>query len=99
MAQMKWFLCVLLLTASTVVLAVEESNDAERMSDDEVAQLLIRQSINRYSGNCPCPYNRASNGSRCGKRSAYSRPGGATPLCYKNDVTEDMIERWRSSTK
>jgi len=51
------------------------------------AQLaFIQQSINNYSGNCPCPYNRASNGSRCGKRSAYSRPGGYSPLCYSSDV-------------
>lgn len=64
-------------------------------TDAEIRQILIEESINSYSGNCPCPYNRASNGSRCGKRSAYSRPGGAEPLCYDRDVTDGMIERFR----
>ncbi|MBA1141778.1 hypothetical protein [Mesorhizobium neociceri] len=30
-----------------------------------------------YSGNCPTDNNVAADGSRCGKRSAESRPGGA----------------------
>lgn len=35
-----------------------------------------------YYGTCDCPYDRAKNGSRCGGRSAYSRPGGRSPVCY-----------------
>jgi hypothetical protein len=31
----------------------------------------------------------------CGSRSAYSRPGGAAPLCYPTDVTPAMIESYR----
>lgn len=34
------------------------------------------------SGSCDCPYDYARNGSRCGGRSAYSRPGGRSPVCY-----------------
>ncbi|WP_405030749.1 SH3 domain-containing protein [Pleomorphomonas sp. JP5] len=33
-------------------------------------------------GSCDCPYDYARNGSRCGGRSAYSRPGGREPVCY-----------------
>jgi len=55
-------------------------------TDTEIAQILIRQSIMSYSGSCPCPYSRARNGSKCGKRSAYSKPGGEDPLCYRSDV-------------
>lgn len=66
-------------------------------TDQQVKQILIDQSIRNYSGSCPCPYNRASNGSKCGKRSAYSRPGGAAPLCYAEDVTPQMITRYRNS--
>ena len=40
-----------------------------------------------YSGNCPCPYNTASDGSSCGARSAWSRSGGASPICYASDST------------
>jgi hypothetical protein len=53
--------------------------------DGEV-QRAIRQSIAAYSGSCPCPYSVDRAGRRCGGRSAYSRPGGAAPLCYPADV-------------
>lgn len=59
-----------------------------------VKRQMIQQSIQRYSGNCPCPYNRASNGSRCGARSAWSRPGGASPLCYAEDVSASRVRSW-----
>ena len=36
---------------------------------------------NSYSGVCACPYDTASDGSRCGARSAWSRSGGASPKC------------------
>lgn len=36
-----------------------------------------------YVGRCDCPYDYAKNGSICGRRSAYSRPGGRSPVCYK----------------
>jgi len=65
-------------------------------TNDEIKQELIRQSISSYSGSCPCPYNSARNGSRCGGRSAYSRPGGYSPLCYPSDVTNDMILKYRN---
>lgn len=38
-----------------------------------------------YTGTCDCPYDLTSNGQRCGGRSAYSRPGGAAPVCYVGD--------------
>ena len=34
-----------------------------------------------YSGPCACPNDLDSAGRRCGRRSAYSRPGGASPAC------------------
>lgn len=66
-------------------------------SDDDIRQILIRESISAYTGSCPCPYSVARNGSRCGKRSAYSRPGGAVPLCYPDDVPQEMVARYRKS--
>ncbi len=45
-------------------------------TDDAIRQQMIDESIRSYSGNCPCPYNLANNGSQCGRRSAYSKPGG-----------------------
>ena len=39
-------------------------------------ELMIQESIDQYPGKCPCPYSLMSNGKECGKRSAYSKPGG-----------------------
>jgi SH3-like domain-containing protein len=64
-------------------------------SKNEIVQLLIERSIRNYSGNCPCPYNRTASGRKCGGNSAYSRPGGASPLCYPGDVTQAMIDAFR----
>jgi hypothetical protein len=42
-----------------------------------------------------CPDDTMRNGRACGGRSAYSRPGGASPLCYPSDVTAAMIDSYR----
>lgn len=67
------------------------------LSDQEIKKRIIQASIASYPGNCPCPYNSARNGSRCGGRSAWSRQGGYSPICYENDVTEEMVNNWRKS--
>ncbi|MCB1383247.1 MAG: SH3 domain-containing protein [Notoacmeibacter sp.] len=36
-----------------------------------------------YVGRCDCPYDRMRNGRRCGGNSAYSKPGGRNPICYR----------------
>ena len=65
-------------------------------TDAEIRQILVRQSVARYSGSCACPYNTDRGGRRCGRRSAYSRPGGASPLCYPSDVTDAAVAAYRS---
>jgi len=54
-------------------------------SEQRVRQ-IINESIASYPGKCACPYSLMSNGRKCGKRSAYSKPGGYEPLCYPDDV-------------
>ncbi len=73
------------------------SQNAQKLSDSSIRKKMIKDSINAYPGNCPCPYNAARNGSSCGRRSAYNRPGGYAPLCYQKDITKDMIKRYRES--
>jgi hypothetical protein len=55
---------VVLVSSSTMALGSEK-----KLTDAQIKQMLIEESIADYSGNCPCPYSRASNGSRCGRRS------------------------------
>lgn len=68
----------------------------KRLSDAQVKKVLIEESIAAYDGSCPCPYSRARNGSRCGRRSAYDREGGAAPLCFERDVTAEMVAEYRA---
>ncbi|ACS85906.1 conserved hypothetical protein [Musicola paradisiaca Ech703] len=89
----------IMLTIMFAVTAFLFLNQAEarnmRLSDDQVKQKIIDESIAGYSGTCACPYNSARNGSTCGGRSAWSRKGGAAPTCYKNEVTKERVTRWR----
>ena len=66
------------------------------MTDAQVKQAIIQESLAGYSGSCPCPYNVDRAGRSCGRRSAYSRPGGADPICYPEQVTPEMIRHWRA---
>jgi len=70
---------------------------ASAQSDAQVKQQIIRQSIAAYPGPCPCPYSVMRNGRSCGGRSAYSRPGGAAPICYPADINEAEVRAWRES--
>jgi hypothetical protein len=65
----------------------------------EIKQEIIKQSIASYRGSCPCPYNVDRADRMCGRRSAYSRPGGASPICYARDVTQKMVDEYRKRTK
>lgn len=76
-------------------LSVTWSNAQNVESDQQIKQKIIRESLAGYRGNCPCPYNTDRAGRSCGKRSAYSRPGGKQPLCYETDVTKEMVEQYR----
>jgi len=67
-------------------------------TNEIIKQQIINESIASYRGNCPCPYNTDRIGRRCGARSAYSRPGGASPICYVEDVTPRMVEEYRRKT-
>jgi hypothetical protein len=63
-----------------------------------IAAIIVQASRDQYHATgkpCACPDDTARNGSSCGGRSAYSRPGGAEPLCYPTDVPTAMIESYR----
>jgi hypothetical protein len=62
---------------------------------EAVKKRMISESLSQYQGNCPCPYNYASNGSHCGARSAYTKRGGTSPLCYPTDITDEQAREWQ----
>jgi hypothetical protein len=88
------------LVGVVVVLAATSVLAREPMTDVQVRDAIVKESVAAYlatSHPCACPYNIARNGSSCGGRSAYSRPGGAAPLCYPRDVGDAMVAHWRRS--
>jgi hypothetical protein len=101
MHRIQNFVC---FTASALALLMLVSAGADHgaaaaSTDDQIKQAIIQQSIASYPGHCPCPYNFASNGSHCGKRSAWSKAGGYAPICYPDEVTPEMIQRWKLSAQ
>jgi hypothetical protein len=64
------------LVITLAVLAILSAGPAsarEPLSDAQVRQAIIQESIARYQATgypCACPYNLARNGSHCGGRSA-----------------------------
>jgi len=85
------------LTPTGGYLSGATATSAER-GGDAIRQAIIRDSIAKYQATGhpgACPYNLMRNGRQCGDRSACSRPGGASPLCYANDVTDSMAAAWR----
>ena len=86
-----------ILTLSILALLSLPQTSVAELSDQQITQAIIRQSIAEYPGNCPCPYSVDRAGRSCGKRSAYSKPGGYSPLCYPHDVTPEMIQSYKSS--
>jgi hypothetical protein len=70
------------------------------LNDQEIAAAIVQESRQAYYATghpCACPEDLARNGSRCGGRSAYSRPGGASPKCYASDVTPGEIADYRKA--
>ena len=71
----------------------------ETLSVQQITEQIIHESRSAYyaSGHpCACPDDLTRNGSMCGRRSAYSRPGGAAPKCYPQDVTESDIAAYKA---
>jgi len=89
---LKFIKSIALIASFTISLIVSAR---ESITDDQIKQLIINESIASYPSVCACPYSVARNGSMCGARSAYSKPGGYDPICYKTDVTKQMLDNYK----
>lgn len=87
---------MVLLAACGLFLAGNATAKGHSVSDEQVKENVIAESIASYPGVCACPFNRARNGSACGRRSAWSKAGGYAPICYKNEVTDEMVRERRA---
>lgn len=70
-------------------------------TDADVATAINAEcaAIYHASRPCACPDDPARNGSRCGGRSAYSRPAGASPRYYVKDVSAKEIADYRTGKR
>ncbi|WP_439649902.1 hypothetical protein [Enterobacter soli] len=84
-----------LFAACCILMVGNVEAKARAVSDEQVKANVIAESIASYPSVCACPFNRARNGSACGRRSAWSKAGGYAPICYKNEVTNEMVKAWR----
>lgn len=66
------------------------------LTDEAIRALIVQESVGSYAGNCPCPYNVDRAGRSCGRRSAWSKPGGSTPICYTHEVSDEQIKQYRA---
>jgi hypothetical protein len=66
-----------------------------RGEDDRIRERIVEASVAAYLAGIVVPVLIITmrNGASCGARSAYSKPGGASPLCYPSDVTGPMGNR------
>lgn len=88
-----------LFVAACIFLPAIAHAKSTALTDDQIKQQIIDDSIASYPGTCACPFNRARNGSSCGRRSAWSRAGGYSPICYKKEVTQDRVKQWRQQNQ
>lgn len=68
---------------SGTVETVREALDAVEQPTEPDSQDALTPIRAPLTGKCDCPYDYTTNGKVCGERSAYSRPGGRDPVCYK----------------
>lgn len=93
------FVCALSAILLISTLSIQTSSAYDNTEITTAKRKMIDESIAKYSGNCPCPYNSAANGSVCGRRSAYNRPGGAAPVCYEADISDAQAAEWLRRNK
>jgi hypothetical protein len=93
----RWWPIRILTLAVVIGIALGQTNKPGK-TDAQIKQEIIKQSLASYTGSCPCPYNVDRAGRMCGRRSAYSKSGGASPICYEKDVTQRMVDDHRKWT-
>jgi hypothetical protein len=60
---------------------------------------IIAQSVAAYPGPCACPWSTKKDGRKCGKASAYSKPGGKRLICFAEDVTAEDLAAFQPEAK
>lgn len=73
------------------------NSDTNLCFSRDIKNILVRKSISNYKATgktCPCPYSIDRSNRVCGKRSAYTRIGGANPYCYTSDIKDSVVKEY-----
>ena len=83
----------MILSVSLLILAPSVAY-GDGIGFKEYPRWIQRAVLESWVGlHCPCPYTLAIDGTPCGERSAYSRPGGdIKPLCYAKDIENRLLK-------
>jgi hypothetical protein len=84
------------VAAGYALLVANASLPSTPLTDAQIRARIIEGSIHNYPGNCPCPYSRDAAGRRCGNRSAWSKAGGYTPICYADEISDTQVQAYRN---
>jgi hypothetical protein len=79
------------LALGALALSAAHAGGLPAMTESDMCR-IIRGDIVRYLATghpCACPYNVTRTGKLCDRLSAWSKPGGAAPRCYLEDVTDE----------
>jgi hypothetical protein len=66
---------------------------------DKIKDQIVNAAIASYGGRCICPFNKTAQGDSCNNRSLYNKAQrmDARPICYRTDVSEVMVESFKSA--
>jgi hypothetical protein len=84
-----------LVAGYTLLLSSASCADTPTLTDAQIRERIIEDSMRGYPGNCPCPQNRDRTGRQCGARSAWSKPGGYTPICFPDEISDEKVREYR----
>lgn len=69
------------------------------LTEDLIKDRIIKESVKQYSGQCVCPYYLKDNGSYCVEESIYFQMDRKGPICYRDDITKNMLEKYKKENK
>ena len=86
-----------LVLLSLVPLLWATAASAQRVADEEIRQMIIRDSLAGFgTRDCPCPYSYAWNGQQCADKSLYNQRTARRDIyCYPADVSYRDIAEYR----
>jgi hypothetical protein len=86
----------LTLRAGLLAVLVVPSVALAADDDNRVRDAMIKESIRNFVGHCACPFHFKADGTICGVKSGYDLTNGQMPICYRTDITVEMVEEYRA---